>query len=78
MFAIKSLYTTKSLVKEGLVKGLSELKFAKDQIYVGYENGNMKRASHKPKSEPSSKRSRSLIHMDLCGPIMVQSINSTC
>ena len=34
----------------------------------------MKKALHKPNAEQGSKRPLSLLHMDLCGPMRVQSI----
>ena len=34
----------------------------------------MKKASHRPKPEQGSKRSLSLLHMDLCGPMRVASL----
>ena len=36
----------------------------------------MKKASHRPKPEQGSKRSLSLLHMDLCGPMRVSSLGS--
>ncbi|KAI3746879.1 hypothetical protein L6452_09321 [Arctium lappa] len=39
------------------------------------EKGKMKRATHKPKPEPSTSFPLELLHMDLCGPMRTQSIN---
>ncbi|KAI3681773.1 hypothetical protein L6452_36577 [Arctium lappa] len=63
------------LVLDGHVKGMPDLKFAKDHLCAACEKGKMKKASHKPKAVPSTSRSLALIHMDLCGPMRVQSIN---
>ncbi|KAI3759394.1 hypothetical protein L6452_07171 [Arctium lappa] len=63
------------LVLGGHVKGMPDLKFAKDHLCAAWEKGKMKKASHKPKVVPSTSRSLELIHMDLCGPMRVQSIN---
>ncbi|KAI3696663.1 hypothetical protein L6452_29123 [Arctium lappa] len=63
------------LVLGGHVKGMPDLKFAKDHLCAACEMGKMKKASHKPKTAPSTSRSLELIHMDLCGPMRVQSIN---
>ncbi|GKB66703.1 retrovirus-related pol polyprotein from transposon TNT 1-94 [Tanacetum coccineum] len=38
-------------------------------------NGKSKKASHPPKPVPNSKQRLHLLHMDLCGPIRVKSIN---
>ncbi|KAI3665286.1 hypothetical protein L6452_43910 [Arctium lappa] len=63
------------LVLGGHVKGMPDLKFAKEHLCAACEKGKMKKASHKPKAIPSTSRSLELIHMDLCGPMRVQSIN---
>ncbi|KAI3770757.1 hypothetical protein L6452_01900 [Arctium lappa] len=63
------------LVIGGLVKGFPELKYEKEHLCTACEMGKMKKASHKPKVEPSTSRSLKLIHMDLCGPMRIQSIN---
>ncbi|KAI3770337.1 hypothetical protein L6452_01465 [Arctium lappa] len=38
------------------------------------EKGKMKRATHKPKPEPSTSAPLELLHMDLCGPMRTQSL----
>ncbi|KAI3729562.1 hypothetical protein L6452_18223 [Arctium lappa] len=63
------------LVLGGHVKGMPDLKFAKEHLCAACEKGKMKKASHKPKAVPITSRSLELIHMDLCGPMRVQSIN---
>jgi hypothetical protein len=64
-----------NLAKSSLVKGLPELRFEKEQLCSACEMGKMKRASHKAKVEHSTTKSLQLIHMDLCGPMRVQSVN---
>ncbi|GKB90594.1 retrovirus-related pol polyprotein from transposon TNT 1-94 [Tanacetum coccineum] len=39
------------------------------------EQGKSKRASHPPKPVPNSKQRLHLLHMDLCGPMRIASIN---
>ncbi|GJZ48958.1 hypothetical protein Tco_0603148 [Tanacetum coccineum] len=39
------------------------------------DNGKSKASTHKPKLFPNSKQRLHLLHMDLCGPIRVESIN---
>ena len=46
----------------------------KDHLCNACEQGKMKHSSHKPIFESSSKRILHLLHMDLCGPVRVQSI----
>lgn len=54
---------------------MSDLKFEKEHLCASCEMGKMKGAPHKPKVAPSTSRPLELIHMDLCGPMRVQSIN---
>ncbi|KAJ9539027.1 hypothetical protein OSB04_031760 [Centaurea solstitialis] len=58
-----------------LVKGLPELKFEKDHLCSACEMGKLKRSSHKTKSDPSFDQPLQLLHVDLCGPIAVQTLN---
>ncbi|KAI3746509.1 hypothetical protein L6452_08943 [Arctium lappa] len=62
------------LVKLNLVKGLPSLKFNKDHLCSTCEMGKMKRSSHKTKSENNCPRPLHILHVDLCGPISVQSL----
>ncbi|GJY14096.1 retrovirus-related pol polyprotein from transposon TNT 1-94 [Tanacetum coccineum] len=60
-------------------KFLGMVKFGNDQIapILGYGDllGKAKRKSFHTKTTPSSKRRLQLLHMDLCGPMRVESIN---
>nr|GEU58443.1 hypothetical protein [Tanacetum cinerariifolium] len=58
-----------------IVVGLLKLKFVKDHLCSSYELGKSKRKSFQSKITPSSKRRLQLLHMDLCGPMRVASIN---
>nr|GEV60235.1 hypothetical protein [Tanacetum cinerariifolium] len=51
------------------------LKFVKDHLCSSCELGKAKRKSFQTKTTPSSKRRLQLLHMDLCGPMRVASIN---
>ncbi|GKB20534.1 retrovirus-related pol polyprotein from transposon TNT 1-94 [Tanacetum coccineum] len=64
-----------SLAKHGLVWGLPKLKYQKDHLCYAYALGKRKKHSHKPKAEDSIQEKLYLLHMDLCEPIRVQSIN---
>nr|GEY62477.1 retrovirus-related Pol polyprotein from transposon TNT 1-94 [Tanacetum cinerariifolium] len=63
------------LSKKDVVIGLPKLKDVKDQLCSSYEVGKAKRSSFKTKTVPCSKGRLNLLHMDLCGPIRVVSIN---
>nr|GFA00295.1 hypothetical protein [Tanacetum cinerariifolium] len=58
-----------------IVIGLSRLKFVKDHLCSSCDLGKAKRKSFQTKTTPSSKRWLQLLHMDLCGPMRVESIN---
>ncbi|GJT79360.1 retrovirus-related pol polyprotein from transposon TNT 1-94 [Tanacetum coccineum] len=63
------------LLKNDTVIGLLKLKFVKDHLCSSYEFEKAKRNSFHIKTTPSSKRRLQLLHMDLCGPMRVESIN---
>nr|GEZ71633.1 hypothetical protein [Tanacetum cinerariifolium] len=63
------------LLKKDIVIGLPKLKYVKDQLCSSCELSKAKRSSFKSKVVPSSKGRLNLLHMDLCGPIRVASIN---
>ena len=74
-FCHLNFHTLDKLVRLKLVKGLPEIKFEKDHLCSACEMGKLKRSSHKTKSDPSFDKPLQLLHMDLCGPIAVQSLN---
>nr|GEV53548.1 retrovirus-related Pol polyprotein from transposon TNT 1-94 [Tanacetum cinerariifolium] len=63
------------LSKKDIVIGLPKLTYVKDQLCSSCELSKAKRSSFKSKVVPSSKRRLILLHMDLCGPMRVASIN---
>ncbi|GKE46324.1 retrovirus-related pol polyprotein from transposon TNT 1-94, partial [Tanacetum coccineum] len=63
------------LAKHALVQGLPKLKFEKDHLCSACYLGKSKKSSHKPKADDTNKEKLYLLHMDLCGPIRVESIN---
>nr|GEW38963.1 hypothetical protein [Tanacetum cinerariifolium] len=67
--------TINLLSKNDIVIGLPKLKFIKDHLFSSCELGKAKRKSFQKKTTPSSKRRLQLLHMDLCGPMQVESIN---
>nr|GFB45861.1 retrovirus-related Pol polyprotein from transposon TNT 1-94 [Tanacetum cinerariifolium] len=67
--------TINLLSKNDIVIGLPKSKFVKDHLFSSCELGKAKRKSFQSKTTPSSKRQLQLLHMDLCGPMRVASIN---
>nr|GEW46778.1 hypothetical protein [Tanacetum cinerariifolium] len=63
------------LARQGLVRGLPKLKFEKDHLCLACAMGKSTKKSHKPKSEDTNQEKLYLLHMDLCGPMRVESIN---
>ncbi|GJY74394.1 retrovirus-related pol polyprotein from transposon TNT 1-94 [Tanacetum coccineum] len=63
------------LSKNNIVIGLPKLKFIKDHLCSSCELWKAKRKFFHTKTTPSSKRRLQLLHMDLCGPMQVESIN---
>nr|GEV02483.1 hypothetical protein [Tanacetum cinerariifolium] len=63
------------LLKKDVVIGLPKLKYVKDQLCSSGELSKEKRSSFKSKAILISKGWLNLLHMDLCGPMRVASIN---
>ncbi|GJR53837.1 integrase, catalytic region, zinc finger, CCHC-type containing protein [Tanacetum coccineum] len=63
------------LARQGLVRGLPRLKYEKDHLCSACAIGKSKKQSHKPKSEDTNQEKLYLLHMDLCGPMRVASVN---
>ncbi|GJY38687.1 retrovirus-related pol polyprotein from transposon TNT 1-94, partial [Tanacetum coccineum] len=63
------------LARHGLVRGLLKLKFEKDHLCSACGMGKSKKKPHKPKSEDTNQEKLYLLHMDLCGPMRVASVN---
>nr|GEX62910.1 retrotransposon protein, putative, unclassified [Tanacetum cinerariifolium] len=63
------------LARHGLVRGLPKLKFKKDHLCSACAIGKSKKKSHKPKSKDTNQEKLYLLHMDLCGPMHVASVN---
>nr|GEY42959.1 retrovirus-related Pol polyprotein from transposon TNT 1-94 [Tanacetum cinerariifolium] len=63
------------LARQGLVRGIPKLKFKKDHLCSAYAMGKSKKKPYKPKSEDTNQEKLYLLHIDLCGPMHVASIN---
>ncbi|GJZ42698.1 retrovirus-related pol polyprotein from transposon TNT 1-94 [Tanacetum coccineum] len=61
--------------RQGLVQGLPKLKFEKDHLCSICSMGKSKKKPHKPKSEDTNQEKLYLLHMNLCGPMRVASVN---
>ncbi|GKB32893.1 retrovirus-related pol polyprotein from transposon TNT 1-94 [Tanacetum coccineum] len=67
--------TLNKLAKDGLVRGIPKLKFQKDHLCSACALGKSKKYSHQPKAEDTNQEKLYLLHMDLYGPMRVESIN---
>ncbi|GKB49368.1 retrovirus-related pol polyprotein from transposon TNT 1-94 [Tanacetum coccineum] len=67
--------TINDLTRLDLVDGLPKFKYGKDHLCSACERGKSKKASHPLKLIPSDHSKLELLHMDLCGPMRVASIN---
>nr|GEZ00810.1 hypothetical protein [Tanacetum cinerariifolium] len=67
--------TINLLSKNDIVVGLPKLKFVKDHLCSSCELGKAKGKSFQTKITPSSKKRLQLLHINLCGPMRVASIN---
>ncbi|GJT83634.1 integrase, catalytic region, zinc finger, CCHC-type containing protein [Tanacetum coccineum] len=67
--------TINNLTRLDLVDGLPKFKYGKDHLCSACERGKSKKASHPPKLVSSNHSKLEMLHMDLCGPMRVASIN---
>ncbi|GJZ09318.1 retrovirus-related pol polyprotein from transposon TNT 1-94 [Tanacetum coccineum] len=67
--------TINDLTRLDFVDGLPKFKYGKDHLCSAYERGKSKKAYHPPKLVPNDHSKLELLHMDLCGPMRVASIN---
>nr|GEV61506.1 hypothetical protein [Tanacetum cinerariifolium] len=68
-------HTINHLARHDLVGGLPKLKFEKDHMCSACAMGKSKKKPYKPKSEDTNKEKLYLLHMDICGPMCVASVN---
>ncbi|KAH0776458.1 hypothetical protein KY290_007869 [Solanum tuberosum] len=61
------------LVSRDLFRGLPTLRFSDDKVCDACVKGNQIRSSFESKKQVSTTRSLELIHMDMCGPVKIQS-----
>nr|GEV98254.1 Gag-Pol polyprotein [Tanacetum cinerariifolium] len=65
----------KEPTRHGLVRGLLKITFKKDHLCSACTMGKSKKKPHKPKSEDTNQEKLYLLHMNLCGPMRVVSVN---
>nr|GEX82531.1 integrase, catalytic region, zinc finger, CCHC-type, peptidase aspartic, catalytic [Tanacetum cinerariifolium] len=63
------------LARQGLVRGLPKLKFKKDHLCLACKMGKSTKKSHKSKSKDTNQEKLYVLHMDLYGPMRVESVN---
>ncbi|GJV13059.1 retrovirus-related pol polyprotein from transposon TNT 1-94 [Tanacetum coccineum] len=73
--SLGDMMASSPISRHGLVHGLPKLKFEKDHLCSACAMGKSKKKPHKPKSEDTNQEKLYLLHMDLCGPMRVASIN---
>nr|GEV36155.1 integrase, catalytic region, zinc finger, CCHC-type, peptidase aspartic, catalytic [Tanacetum cinerariifolium] len=73
--SLRDMMASSPISRQGLVWGLPKLKLEKDHLCSTCAMGKSKKKSHKPKSEDTNQEKLYLLHMDLCGPMHVESVN---
>ncbi|GJS12708.1 retrovirus-related pol polyprotein from transposon TNT 1-94 [Tanacetum coccineum] len=73
--SLEIMMASSPISRHGLVRGLPKLKFEKDHLCSACAMGKSKKKPHKPKSEDTNQEKLYLLHMDLCGPMRVASVN---
>nr|GEU29380.1 retrovirus-related Pol polyprotein from transposon TNT 1-94 [Tanacetum cinerariifolium] len=71
--SLGDMMSSSPIFRQGLVRGLPKLKFEKDHLCSACAMGKSKKKSHKPKSEDTNQEKLYLLHIDLCGPMCVES-----
>ncbi|GJR97097.1 retrovirus-related pol polyprotein from transposon TNT 1-94 [Tanacetum coccineum] len=67
--------TLNKLAKDGLARGIPNFNFQKDHLCSACALRKSKKSFHQPKAEDTNQEKLYLLHMDLCGPMRVESIN---
>ncbi|GJR48623.1 retrovirus-related pol polyprotein from transposon TNT 1-94 [Tanacetum coccineum] len=67
--------TLNELARNDLVRGLPMLKYDKDHLCPSCQLGKSKKSSHPLKTVNTNTEILNTLHMDLCGPMRVESIN---
>ncbi|GJR90014.1 retrovirus-related pol polyprotein from transposon TNT 1-94 [Tanacetum coccineum] len=73
--SLTDMMMSSPISRHGLVRGLPKLKFEKDHLCSACAMGKSKKKPYKSKSKDTNQEKLYLLHMDLCGPICVASVN---
>ncbi|GKE39914.1 retrovirus-related pol polyprotein from transposon TNT 1-94, partial [Tanacetum coccineum] len=73
--SLGDMMASSPIFRHGLVRGLPKLKFEKDHFCSGCAMGKSTKKPHKPKSKDTNQEKLYLLHIDLCGPMCVASVN---
>ncbi|GKD72934.1 retrovirus-related pol polyprotein from transposon TNT 1-94, partial [Tanacetum coccineum] len=73
--SLGEMMVSSPISRHGLVRGLPKVKFKKDHLCSACAMGKIKKKPHKPKSEDTNQEKLYILHMDLCGPMRVASVN---
>ncbi|GJY85739.1 retrovirus-related pol polyprotein from transposon TNT 1-94 [Tanacetum coccineum] len=73
--SLRDMMASSPISRHDLVRGLPKLKFEKDHLCSACAMGKRKKKPHKPKSKDTNQEKLYLLHMDLCGPMRVTSLN---
>ncbi|GKA72730.1 retrovirus-related pol polyprotein from transposon TNT 1-94, partial [Tanacetum coccineum] len=73
--SLDDMLKTSLISKDDLARGIPMLKFKKDHLCSACALGKSKKSSHQPKAEDTNQEKLYLLHMDLYGPMSVESIN---
>nr|GEU28922.1 hypothetical protein [Tanacetum cinerariifolium] len=73
--SFRDMMVSSPITRHGLVRGLPKLKFEKDHLCSTCAMGKSKKKPHKPNSKDTNQEKLYLLHMDLCGPMRVASVN---
>ncbi|GJU63754.1 integrase, catalytic region, zinc finger, CCHC-type containing protein [Tanacetum coccineum] len=73
--SLGDIMASSPISRHDLVRGLPKLKFEKNHLCSACAMGKSKKKPHKPKYEDTNQEKLYLLHMDLCGPMRVASVN---
>ncbi|GKB63836.1 retrovirus-related pol polyprotein from transposon TNT 1-94 [Tanacetum coccineum] len=73
--SLGDMMASSHISRHGLVRGLPKLKFEKEHLCSACAMGKSKKKPYKPKSDDTNQEKLYLLHMDLCGPMRVASVN---
>nr|GEV90855.1 hypothetical protein [Tanacetum cinerariifolium] len=73
--SLGDMMASSPISRHGLVQGLSKLKFEKDHLCSSCAIEKRKKKPHKPTSEQTNQEKLYLLHMNLCGPMRIASVN---